>query len=300
MFDTHIAAHTRGPAELNRSKPYLGTLVEVSIAADALYTDILAVSQAAFAEIEHIHKLMSFHDDESELSHINNQAYLRPVRVSDHTYRVLEQALELSALSDGLFDVTVGHEMMKAGALPRKFPSSQPGSWEDVELHNNHVRLHRDIKLDLGGIAKGYAVDCAANLLLNSGLAAARYSVNAGGDLWMSHWQGARTMLRHPSPDKAATFYPLAMQQAAVATSNPCHAPGTAQICHTPNRSMVNRCQSVSVFAPKCMLADALTKVAFLEPQHTRILNYFGASAVFFDPHSEPRMIEGPDDFTHI
>jgi hypothetical protein len=114
-----------------------------------------------------VHRLMSVHCDTSDVARIGREAYLRPVRVHRWTYRVLSCAKLLSDASGGAFDVTLGREA---------------ASHADITLlPGDRVRLKRRAEIDLGGIAKGFAVDRAVAALRRSG--ARTGSVNAGGDL---------------------------------------------------------------------------------------------------------------------
>jgi FAD:protein FMN transferase len=139
---------------------------------------------AAIVAVEQVQKRMSFHDPASELSELNRQASRRPVEVHPWIYAVLRRAKMISAASDGLFDVTVAPALMKAGVLPRLFdmPAATGGDWRDLELlPDNRVCFAKPLLLDLGGIAKGYAVDLAFHALRRGGCT--QGSVNAGGDL---------------------------------------------------------------------------------------------------------------------
>lgn len=273
---------------LARCKPLLGTYVEVSITADVDNQALLEMSSAIFAEIENIQQLMGFHDPETELSQLNRKAHLKPCHVSPHMAKVIGQALQLSKLSEGVFDITIAPELIRQGLLPGV---DQPlsGNWRDIQLEDDQVYFNQPLLIDLGGIAKGYAVDCAFAVCG----AEADIVINAGGDLRMSHWQGQQIAIRHPDLE-SGELMTVDMQNAALATSAPYFTEGqrsygakgcvmngekSAMICPFSRRP-VTYYQSVSVFAPNCMLADALTKVATLEPDFEPILRALGAEAL--------------------
>jgi thiamine biosynthesis lipoprotein len=182
-----------------RARPLLGTVVEIAAyGADA--ESARCAVERAFGAVEEVHRLMSYHDPDSEVSRINREAATQPVAVGRHTWRVLEAAGVFAQASDGLFDITVATTLAALGFLPRHpgLPrASGQGDWRHVELlPGQRVRLARGLRVDLGGIAKGYAVDRAIETLKAAGLSAGR--VNAGGDLRVFGALPQRIQVRHP------------------------------------------------------------------------------------------------------
>lgn len=272
-----------------RARPLLGTLVEVRVQADSFGTARHA-AHAAFEAIGETGRLMSFHDPESELSRLNRRAHRRPVAVSRHTYAVLQRACELSALSDGVFDCTVGARLMDLDYLPRVVDTAtrRTASYRDVRLWPDYqVSFSRPLALDLGGIAKGYAVDQAIGALKENGAKAGL--VNAGGDLrgfGNIEWPVA---VRHPrSPAQLLSLGTISNE--AIATSGAYFATrgnGTA-ITHIidPRTQRSRRAgASVSVIAGTCMDADALTKIVWLStaPPHALLKRLCARAVVLED-----------------
>ena len=103
---------SRSSIEIRRCRPWLGTLVD--IACQGVPDDI----DRAFAAIEEVHRLMSFHDRQSDVSRMNRDAFHRSVRIHPWTWRVLKSAQEFSRRSDGVFDITVARELVKWNYLP--------------------------------------------------------------------------------------------------------------------------------------------------------------------------------------
>jgi thiamine biosynthesis lipoprotein len=207
---------------------------------------------------------MSFHDAESELTRINRYAARQPVPVSLETKFVLEQALWLSEKTDGLFDITVAPKLVASKALPNhNFDLSPTGTWRDIIIIDNEVRFTKPLLVDLGGIAKGYAVDQAINAVDDS----INITVNAGGDLRMRPWRGNQVEVRHPRSPHSESIQ-IQMKNRAVATSATYYSEnGVVIVSKEPSASInPNENISVSVFAKDCLLADALTKVAYLDP----------------------------------
>ena len=257
--------------KIARCKPLLGTYVEISITADMEDKALLEMSSAAFNEIELIQQLMGFHNPDTELSQLNRKAHLKPCLVSPPMKEVLEQALWLSRQTNGVFDITVAPELIKQGLLP-DVGQQACGSWQDIQLEGDLVFFNQPLLLDLGGIAKGYAVDCALAVCDSR----AKVMINAGGDLRMSHWQQQQVGVRDPGSPHGELVC-VEMKNSALATSASYFIPDQRQgaksalICPSSRMPIMNN-NSVSVFAPSCMLADALTKIVALNWEYENIL----------------------------
>src|SRR6516164_241937 len=91
---------------IRRARPLLGTFVEIEVAA-ADRSKMEAAIDAAFDALAEVHRLMSFHEPDSDVSRLNRDAYIRPTRVDPRTFQVLETAVELYGLSGGVFDITM-------------------------------------------------------------------------------------------------------------------------------------------------------------------------------------------------
>ena len=249
---------------MRRCRPLLGTFVEITATGlDA--APLTRAVDAAFASIERVQSLMSVHDGASELSLVNAGAFLRPVKVSDETYDVLQRGLEISRTSGGTFDFTIAPVLAGWGMLPAHLRRRAGGNWRDVTLRRgNRVRFLRPLAIDLGGIAKGFAVDTAIESLRASNVTSA--IVNAGGDLRVFGSDESRVHLRHPDSAQPIAN-PISLLNAALATSSPCftrrqwHGRTVSHLVNPANRRAITSRLSVSVRAGECWLADALTKV---------------------------------------
>ena len=103
--------------EIRRCRPLLGTFVEITASGPGekqLYTAI----DAAFATVERIHRLMSVHDPESELSLLNRKAAAEAVIVSDNTFEVLRRSDRMARESGGAFDYTIAPTLAPLGVKP--------------------------------------------------------------------------------------------------------------------------------------------------------------------------------------
>jgi thiamine biosynthesis lipoprotein len=253
---------------LRRARPLLGTRVEIAVEGRGTNIELHAAVDAAFARIGQVHALMSYHDPDSDVSRLNRGALRKPQRVDAHTYRVCEAALKIASLSEGAFDPTVAPRLESYNLLPpSELPWDRSASWRDIELSRGEgVRFHRPLRVDLGGIAKGYAVDCAVSELLRFDLESVL--VNAGGDLRLVGRLPQFVHIRHPlRPLQSA--HTLALQNAALATSAAYFSRRGAASALVNARSGTPYLgdRSVSVRASECMAADALTKVVLFAPE---------------------------------
>jgi thiamine biosynthesis lipoprotein len=182
--------------EVKASKYLMGTQVDATV----MYGDILAARKRlvlAFREMERIEGVLSAQRDTSEISRLNREASSAPIHVSRETFDILQRAKAYSARLGGLFDVTVG-------SLSELWGFSGPGEAAlppDSAIETARATLgcsalifndadttvyfgRKGMKVDLGGIAKGYAVDRAAAVLRRYGID--DFIINAGGDLYVS------------------------------------------------------------------------------------------------------------------
>jgi thiamine biosynthesis lipoprotein len=260
----------------------MGTLVHVA-ASGSRHEAELAI-EAAFAAVGEVERLMSFHDPQSELSRINRDAARSPVTVHAWTLAVLRRAMRVSAASAGLFDIATAPLLVGAGLLPGS-PEvlHRQGDWRHIVLlPNRQVFLSRPMQIDLGGIAKGFAVDCAIHELKRRGCTAG--AVNAGGDMRRFGPMAYPVHLRREDGLVAVAE----LRCGAIATSEP-RMKHTGRLAQPIGCIFDPRTQrpwesggAVMVAAPSCVIADALTKVAALAgPDCSPLLSRFGARAMW-------------------
>jgi thiamine biosynthesis lipoprotein len=269
-----------------RAQPWLGTLVEIAIA-DALGdARLISCFNDAFARIADVHRLMSFHDPVSDVSRINHAEIGEWVGIHAHTYAVIRCALSMACATGGIFDVTCAPKLVEWGYLPMlagALPEHVPGRSTLILQDGYRIRKTSAAWIDLGGIAKGYAVDLAIASLQRSGIRSA--CVNAGGDMRAFGDIAYPVVIRHPAyPNEAALQTQL--RQQALATSGTyfsrkrIHDRECSALINGSNSRSISASFSASIRAPTCMLADALTKLvmASADPRHS-VLEQFGAAA---------------------
>ncbi len=266
---------------IERSRPLLGTFVTIGVwAADEASAH--AAIDGAFAEIARVHALMSSHEAESDVSRANRSAHVEPVKIDQRTRRVIERALDISARSSGVFDITVAPALVTRGLLPRPQGAPEPvagANWRDIELLPGHVVFGKPLWIDLGGIAKGFAVDAAMRTLATH--AVADVWIDAGGDIGVS---GASRRIALNAPvdgDIPVMDIANGCMASSCGSMIPAHTSVAAPHVHTMDCMLPE--QFVSVVAPRCIDADALTKVVMaLGRKSAPVLASFDAHAVTY------------------
>ena len=273
--------------DIARARPLLGTIVAIRVAG-LPETAAIAAVECAFAEIGSVHRCMSFHERDSDLSKLH-RANGAAIDVDPRTYEVLQRAIGIARESDGVFDPGIAAQLVGWNLLPEPEnaqPADAEATWRDIELHGDgRVRLCRPLWIDLGGIAKGFAVDRALAILRAHGCASA--SVNAGGDLARF---GPEAELVVIDPKNGGDRTAIELADRAIASSS--GAPLSTRVrgrwrgahVHGRKRHAVGVLRSVSVVAASCCVADALTKVVLADLRvGEKLLRRHGARAYLFD-----------------
>lgn len=281
--------------ELSRCKPLLGTYVEVSLTAALSNFELVSLSSRMFECISNIQTQMSFHDSQSKLSQINRQAIHSPIGLSQEYIELFSIISELNECSDGYFDPSIAPSLMQAEVLPSiacsgagslEIDTHEFGDWQDLRLADNQLIKCKPLIVDLGGIAKGYAVDKAIELVP----AGVEACVNAGGDLRFTHWQNQTVGITHVQGEGTdnVTSSSIDMLAPAIATTGVYHLDGVSQIVNPKDGTLQNDVRTYSVFAPSCVLADGLTKLACLlhttnDDKLNDMLTVYGATLIVMD-----------------
>lgn len=280
-----VAAVAAGEQKLSRfafSEPHMATTWRVIV-----YTPdeeaACNAAKAAFEEIERLNKMLSDFDEESEISRLSQHAGEGPVPVSAELFQLLEKAVEINAKTDGAFDITVGPvvdlwkraQRRKEPPDPQKLAAAQALvgiSNMILDAKARTVTLKKaGMSLDLGGIAKGYAVDRALALLKERGVTSAL--VAGGGDIGVSDappgeagWKIDIQQLNKEGVSPAS----LLLKNAAVSTSGDAeqHLDANGKryshlVDPRTGKPLEGR-RSFSVVAPNCTTSDGLTKASVL------------------------------------
>jgi thiamine biosynthesis lipoprotein len=214
-------------------------------------------------------------DARSEIRRLSTQIDV-PVRVSPLVFRVVEFALAVARESGGAFDPTVGADMeargfdrddrtgrtVESGVTPRS-----GASFHDVTLDPDEctITLSRPVLLDLGGVAKGLAVDLATQELRPL----EDFAIDAGGDLYLGgrnvDGDSWRVGIRHPRQPNAL-IETLHLSDVAVCTSGDYErlVDGAHHLLDPTIRAPAVSAASVTVVSSSAMVADALATAAFV------------------------------------
>ncbi|MDR3234857.1 MAG: FAD:protein FMN transferase [Planctomycetaceae bacterium] len=233
-----------------------------------------AAAKEVFAEFQHLNGIMSDYDSESELSKLCADG--GSSRVSSGLFTVLKEAKYYCSISDGAFDITVGPlvRLWRRSRRQKELPKQQyideamqltgNSRWEIDERTQSVKLLKQGMKLDLGGIAKGYAIDRAFEIILKHGIK--RQLVDAGGDMrlgdappesegWTISMNGVENVL---------------LKNTAIAVSGDkfqfveIHGVRYAHIIDPKTGLGLTHSCTVTVLAPTATQADALASAAYV------------------------------------
>ncbi len=239
-----------------------------------------AAIDAVIAEMHRIDELMSHYKPESQLSRINRDAATAPVKVDAELAGLIARALEFSELSGGAFDITYASVGYLYDYRERRHPSEAQIQAALPAINWRHVVVDREastvhflmpgVRIDLGGIAKGYAVDSAVQILRDHGIR--NGTVTAGGDSRILGDRRGRPWvvgIRHPDdPNRVIARIPL--EDAAISTSGDYERyfdEGGVRYHHIidprTGKSPVG-VRSVTVIGPNATLTEGLTKSVFV------------------------------------
>jgi thiamine biosynthesis lipoprotein len=291
------------PKTAQKTETIMGTEVTITVAARSTDEGKAAI-EAGMAELRRLDAMMSLYKDDSELARVNFAAGKHPVKVSPEMIEVVEAARKISDLTDGAFDVTIGPLVvlwqlrLKEGAAPT-----------DEELANVLTRVNyknivtgkkastlflrnAGMIMDLGGVAKGYAADKAAEALRARGIE--NGIVALAGDIRVmgrrpdnSPW---RIGVQHPR-ERDKTLTVLELSDRSISTSGDYERfrivkkkryhhiidPRTGK----PSEGM----ESVTVIGDNGVLIDPLTTALFIvgPEKGLALVKKLGCEAIFVD-----------------
>ena len=257
----------------------MGTAIRVELWAEDRRGGEAAVA-AVMDEMHRVDRAMSPHKATSELCRINREAGRQPVPLSEEMYRLVEQAITFSRLSNGAFDISyaaVG-QLYDYRRRVRPTPAALAHArtlvgWRQLQLdpRSRSLRFAQDgMRIDLGGFAKGHAVDRAVALLARRGIRHAM--VSAGGDSRVLGDRRGRpwaVAIRDPRmPGEAVAVLPL--EDVSISTSGDYERyfdDGAERVHHLidPGTGQCPRgLHSVTILAPDGLSSEALSKAVFV------------------------------------
>ncbi len=276
----------------------MDTVVDIQVATERSKEEAEAAIERAFSAFRKVEDACSrFHPD-SELVRACRRIGV-PVPIGPYLFEPLKFALELADWSIGVFDPAVGGTMEKRGFNRRYLtgeiadnPADDSATYQDIELdaYNRTLLLRKPMVIDLGAVAKGFAIDLAARELSRF----ERFIVNAGGDLFAGGADGRNNAwnigIRHPER-RNETIQTIEISNEAICTSGSYErisaaADGVHHIVDPRTKRSPNAWVSCSVVAPYAMLADAISTAAFLlkEEEAPYLLERAELRGVFIKP----------------
>ena len=259
----------------------------------------------AISEITRIEKKISSWDSNSETSAINKNAGIKPIKVSNELFYLIERAIAISKLTDGAFDISYASmdKIWKFDGSMKTMPSENKIKNSIAKVGFQNIILNKEnktvflkqkgMKIGFGGIGKGYAADKAKQLLISKGVKAG--IINASGDMntWGKQPNGKEWMVAITNPmNKNIAFATLPISNKAVVTSGNYEKYVTfnniryTHIIDPRTGYPAINIISASVFAPKAELADALATSIFVmgtEVGLNRINQLKGVECIIID-----------------
>ena len=257
----------------------MGTVVEITmLATESKSGQINEVLDEISTRMKSLEDALSIYNENSEVSALNSLPHGRLKKVSSETYAVVEKALAISRITDGAFDITVS-PLLKLWHFEKGQLTEVPSEasikqalvrigWRNIILvpPAEIGFLKEDMRLNLGGIAKGYIVDEGVKIIRSEGIENAL--LNAGGDMYCLGEKGKdspwKVGIRHPRK-RGETIGILRLKNQAVATSGDYEKFFILQgkrYSHIINPSsgypVDNSLIQSTVIAPGCTQADAL------------------------------------------
>jgi thiamine biosynthesis lipoprotein len=264
---------------LERHEAIMGTNIDLEIwHEDAARGE--AALDAVIAEMHRIDRLMSHYKPESQLSRINARAAQEPVVVDPELFNLIRESLRFSQITEGAFDITyasVGylydyrnHVKPDDAQIEAALPAV---NWRNLILDEKQhsVRFERPgMRIDLGGIAKGYAVDRGIAILQERGVRHA--AVTAGGDTRIIGDRFGRPWIvgiRHPD-DKSKVITRIPLVDTAMSTSGDYeryfdeNGVRYHHILDPKTGKSASKVRSATILGPTAMETDGLSKTAFI------------------------------------
>lgn len=265
-----------------RTLKLMGSRFDITVVANDSLTANGYINDAV-AEIKRIEKLISSWDENSQTSAINRNAGIKPVKVAPELYALIKRAISISILTDGAFDISYASmdRIWKFDGSMAVMPSKEEikssvakVGFQNIVLNDKEGSVFLKLpgmKIGFGAIGKGYAADMAKKLLMDKGVVAG--IINASGDMntWGKQPNGNDWKVAITNPlDKNKVFALLPITNGAVVTSGNYekyvnfNGKRYSHIIDPRSGYPSSGIISVTVFAPKAELADALATSVFV------------------------------------
>ena len=301
------------PIVVKRTQIHMGTLVTITAVSPNQDVGNRAM-QVAFDEIKRLEQLLSTWRSDSELSRVNQEAGRRPVQVSSETLELVTRSLELGRLTLGGFNIALGPAIDAWSITERqRIPDDEElqrlkplVDWTSIQLNKEARTIylpHEGMRIDVGGIGKGYAADRAVEEMKRAG--AAGGSVALSGDIKtfgvLPDQNGFPIGIRHPR-EEGALITVIDLKNEAISTAGDYERfferDGVRyhHILDTHTLQPARTCQSVTVIAKEGTVADGLdTGIFVLGPEQGMALveRLPGVEAIIIDQEGKITVSSG-------
>ena len=260
----------------------MGTRFELTVVASSEEIGYINIDEAV-AEITRIERMISSWDPDSETSRINENAGIRPVKVSPELFQLIERAKNISEITGGAFDISYASmdRLWKFDGSMTQMPSEEAIKANIANIGYDAIELDPDamtvflrrkgMKIGFGAIGKGYAADKTKELLVSKGVPGG--IINASGDLttWGTKATGEKWMVGIAKPmGKNRVFSWLPVVESSVATSGNYEkfiefdGKRYSHIIDPRSGYPTRGIRSVSLFSKSAELCDALATAVFI------------------------------------
>jgi thiamine biosynthesis lipoprotein len=313
------SAYGSGSRGISREQYYLGTFCRITLFEkhpDDTFIEL-------FSRIREIDDAMSTNREKSEVNAVNRSAGIDPAAVSPDTFEVVKEGIEYGRITNGTFDITIGPlvELWGIGRESFKVPAEETirersplVDYRFITLRDNYSIFleKRNMRLDLGGIAKGYAADAAAGLLRARGIESALVDLGGnilalgnkpGGSMW-------RIGIQNPLASRGIPIAAVKVTGKAVVTSGTYerYSEEKGRRYHhilDPSTGFPaeNGLLSVSIVADSAVAADCLSTGVFvlgLDSGMALIESLAGVEAIFVTEEKEIYISSGLADIIEI
>lgn len=271
---------------IERTSAKMSTFVKIVIYDNNIpETQVEKIIDEAFLAIDRVDSIANRWNDSSVVAKINKNAGKDFVLLDDDLIKILQESKHISEISDGVFDITIAplldawnfHDFGSKVPTQEEISTALPFvNYKDLIIDGNQVKLSKKgMKIDLGGIAKGFAVDKALDVIRKNGVTDAL--INAGGDIkaicspltkgkrniWIKHPRDREKLFAHFKADDCNIATSGDYEQFFIADSVRYHHIIDPKTGYPANKSV-----SATISARTAMLADALaTAVLILGPE---------------------------------
>lgn len=296
-----------------RTELIMGTVVKVTLYENGS-EEIL---DKVFERVKEIESLVSINQDNTELDKLNENAGIKPVKLSDTSFEIIEKALYYSEISNGEYDLTIGPlvKLWSIGLPEAKVPTQEEIDETIKKIDYSKVQLNKDTKevfleekgmlLDLGSIAKGYAADEIVKILNEENIDSA--IIDLGGNIYaLGLKEGNRNWkigIQNPYDERGRIIGALEVSNKTVVTSGVYERyieQDGEKYHHILNPSTgypyETEIAGVSIISDKSIDGDALSTLIFtkgLEEGLEFVENIDGVDAIFVTNDKEVYVTKG-------